>query len=183
MFDWARSALSRPQPVLSTSFQLNPSRPRAHPKSQTPPPHRAQESNSQKAAACAQWIVTMLQVKQVAPETVTSEEMGPLLGLMYSFPKVEEVQDAGAEALALIAVDESEQSKLAPEDLVEEGAITVLLTAMKTHRNNAHLQEQAGSALLHMASRSGDVAVEIRQAGGQKAIQAAIKLHPVRTRK
>lgn len=143
----------------------------------SPPP---QETNAQKAAACARWILTMLQVKQVLPEAVTSEEMGPLLGLMYSFPKVEEVQEAGAEALALIAVDESEQSKLAPEDLVEEGAITVLLTAMKTHRNNAHLQEQAGSALLHMASRSGDVAVEIRQAGGQKAIQAAIKLHPVR---
>ena len=49
---------------------------------------------------------------------------------------------------------------------------------MKTHRTNASLQEQAGSALLHMASRSGDVAVEIRQAGGQKAIAAAIKLHP-----
>ena len=59
---------------------------------------------------------------------------------MYSFPKEERVQASGAEALALIAVDESESSKLVPEDLVEEGAITVLLTAMKNHRNNAHLQ-------------------------------------------
>ena len=63
-----------------------------------------------------------------------------------SFPKEEKVQACGAEALALIAVDESETSRLAPEDLVEEGAITVLLTAMKTHRNNASLQARAPMA-------------------------------------
>lgn len=136
------------------------------------------DTPAQKACATANWVVTMLQVKQVNPESVTVDEVGPLLGLMYSFAKEEKVQAAGAEALALIAMDESETSRVTPEDLVEEGAITVMLTAMKTHRNNSLLQEQAGSALLHMASRSSDVAVEIRQAGGQRAIAAAIKLHP-----
>ena len=77
------------------------------------------ETNAQKANACAEWIVTMMQVKQVAPESTTVDEIGPLLGLMYSFPKEEKVQACGAEALALIAVDESENSRLAPEDLVE----------------------------------------------------------------
>ena len=43
----------------------------------------SQESNAQKANATAEWIVTMMQVKQVAPETVTVDEIGPLLGLMY----------------------------------------------------------------------------------------------------
>jgi len=104
------------------------------------------------------------------------------MGLLYAFPRDERVQTAGAEALALIAMDEGDNARLSAEDLVEEGAITVLKEAMRNHRKLAHLQEQAGSALLHMASRSADVAIEIQQAGGTKAIAAAIKLHPVRMR-
>ncbi len=128
----------------------------------------------------AEWILALLCSQQAHPESVTLEEVGPLMGLLYAFPREERVQAAGAEALALIAMDEGDAACLSAEDLVEEGAITVLKEAMRNHRKHAVLQEQAGSALLHMASRSPDVAIEIQQAGGTKAITAAIKMHPVR---
>ena len=131
----------------------------------------------------SEWILTLLATKHAHPETVTLEEVGPLMGLLYAFPRDERVQAAGAESLALIAMDEGDSARLSAEDLVEEGAITVLKEAMRNHRKNARLQEQAGSALLHMASRSPDVAIEIQQAGGTRAISAAIKLHPVRARR
>ncbi len=130
----------------------------------------------------AEWVLALLATKQAHPESITLEEVGPLMGLLYAFPRDERVQAAGAEALALIAMDEGDAACLSSEDLVEEGAITVLKEAMRNHRKNAALQEQAGSALLHMASRSADVAIEIQQAGGTKAIAAAIKMHPVRAR-
>jgi hypothetical protein len=140
----------------------------------------AQEQPLARATAVAEWILALLATKQAHPESVTLEEVGPLMGLLYAFPRDERVQAAGAEALALIAMDEGDAACLSAEDLVEEGAITVLKEAMRNHRKNAALQEQAGSALLHMASRSTDVAIEIQQAGGTRAISAAIKLHPVR---
>ena len=133
-----------------------------------------------RAALVAEWVLALLSTKQAHPESVTLDEVGPLMGLLYAFPRDERVQAAGAECLALIAMDEGDAALLSAEDLVEEGAITVLKEAMRNHRRHAHLQEQAGSALLHMASRSADVAIEIQQAGGTKAITAAIKLHPVR---
>ena len=133
-----------------------------------------------RACVVTEWILTLLATKQAHPESVTLDEVGPLMGLLYAFPRDERVQTAGAEALALIAMDEGDSATVSAEDLVEEGAITVLKEAMRNHRKNMHLQEQAGSALLHMASRSADVAIEIQQAGGTRAIAAAIKLHPVR---
>ena len=133
-----------------------------------------------RACLVTEWILALLATKQAHPESVTLDEVGPLMGLLYAFPRDERVQSAGAEALALIAMDEGDSATVSAEDLVEEGAITVLKEAMRNHRKNMHLQEQAGSALLHMASRSADVAIEIQQAGGTKAIAAAIKLHPVR---
>ena len=138
----------------------------------------ALENPTLRAVAVAEWILALLATKQAHPETVTVDEVGPLMGLLYAFPRDERIQAAGAEALALIAMDEGDGACLSAEDLVEEGAITVLKEAMRNHRKNAHLQEQAGSALLHMASRSADVAIEIQQAGGTKAIAAAIKMHP-----
>ena len=133
-----------------------------------------------RASLVTEWILSLLSTRQAHPESVTLDEVGPLMGLLYAFPRDERVQSAGAEALALIAMDEGDSATVSAEDLVEEGAITVLKEAMRNHRKNMHLQEQAGSALLHMASRSADVAIEIEQAGGTKAIAAAIKLHPVR---
>ena len=133
-----------------------------------------------RACLVTEWILALLATKQAHPESVTLDEVGPLMGLLYAFPRDERVQSAGAEALALIAMDEGDSATVSAEDLVEEGAITVLKEAMRNHRKNMHLQEQAGSCLLHMASRSADVAIEIQQAGGTKAIAAAIKLHPVR---
>ena len=140
----------------------------------------ALEQPSTRAFMVTEWILALLSTKQAHPESVTLDEVGPLMGLLYAFPRDERVQTAGAEALALIAMDEGDSATVSAEDLVEEGAITVLKEAMRNHRKNMHLQEQAGSALLHMASRSADVAIEIQQAGGTKAIAAAIKLHPVR---
>ena len=133
-----------------------------------------------RACVVTEWILTLLATKQAHPESVTLDEVGPLMGLLYAFPRDERVQMAGAEALALIAMAEGDSATVSAEDLVEEGAITVLKEAMRNHRKNMHLQEQAGSALLHMASRSADVAIEVQQAGGTRAIAAAIKLHPVR---
>jgi hypothetical protein len=161
-----RSRLARSLTLLSV----------AHP----PIARLAQEQPLARATAVAEWILALLATKQAHPESVTLEEVGPLMGLLYAFPRDERVQAAGAEALALIAMDEGDAACLSAEDLVEEGAITVLKEAMRNHRKNAALQEQAGSALLHMASRSTDVAIEIQQAGGTRAISAAIKLHPVR---
>jgi hypothetical protein len=61
--------------------------------------------------------------------------------------------------------------------IAEEGGITTILSAMKTHSSNAYVQHYGCAALSNLVNNNENNRVMIADAGGIDAIQSAMENH------